>query len=140
MSTKQFTEENINENETIKEEATLDTNVTEEIATAPAEEAVEVPEASEANEKCAAEESNEEPAAEEPGKEPASKKSEKPTAKAFGTLEHLTEEQIAKKKKVAAVWDKITTGLLIALMASPVAIIGWIFFYFIAISSGWIGG
>ena len=65
------------------------------------------------------------------------KKSEKPTAQAYGTLEHLTEEQIAKRKKFAAIWDKITTGLLIALMVSPVAIIGWIFFYFIAISSGW---
>ena len=66
-------------------------------------------------------------------------KSEKPTARAYGKGEHLTEEQIAKRKKIAAVWDKITTGLLIALMASPVAIIGWIFFYFIAITQGWFG-
>jgi hypothetical protein len=81
---------------------------------------------------------SEEPKKEEPLMEEP-KKSGKPTAQAFGSLEHLTEEQIAKRKKIAAVWDKITTGLLIALMASPVAIIGWIFFYFIAITQGWFG-
>ena len=44
--------------------------------------------------------------------------------------EHLTEEELAKKKKVAAVVDKITTGLLIALMASPIAILAYIFIWF----------
>lgn len=44
--------------------------------------------------------------------------------------EHLTEEEIAKKKKIAAVVDKITTGLLIALMASPIAILVYIFVWF----------
>ena len=45
--------------------------------------------------------------------------------------EHLTEEEIAKNKKIAAVVDKITTGLLIFLMASPILILGYIFMYFI---------
>ncbi|MBO5945488.1 MAG: hypothetical protein J6Q69_02660 [Clostridia bacterium] len=44
--------------------------------------------------------------------------------------EHLTVEQIAKKKKIAAVVDKITTGILIALMASPIAILVYIFTWF----------
>ena len=44
--------------------------------------------------------------------------------------EHLTEEELLKKKKVAAVVDKITTGLLIALMASPIAILAYIFIWF----------
>ena len=43
----------------------------------------------------------------------------------------LTDEQLAKKKKWAAVWDKITTGILILLMASPVAILAYIFLWFI---------
>ena len=42
----------------------------------------------------------------------------------------LTDEQLAKKKKVAAVWDKITTGILIFLMASPFLILGYIFYWF----------
>lgn len=45
--------------------------------------------------------------------------------------EHLTEEEIAKKKKVEAVVDKITTGLLIALMASPILILVYIFSWFL---------
>ena len=44
--------------------------------------------------------------------------------------EHLTEEEIAKKKKVAAVFDKITTGILIFLMASPILILAYIFIWF----------
>ena len=36
-----------------------------------------------------------------------------------------------KKKKWRAIWDKITTGLLIALMASPVLILLYIFLWFI---------
>ena len=43
----------------------------------------------------------------------------------------LTDEQLAKKKKWAAVWDKITTGILILLMASPVAILAYILLWFI---------
>lgn len=43
----------------------------------------------------------------------------------------LTDEQIAKKKKWAAIFDKITTGILILLMASPVAILAYIFLWFI---------
>lgn len=45
----------------------------------------------------------------------------------------LTEEEIlkAKKKKRAAIWDKITTGILIFLMASPVLILGYIFLWFL---------
>ena len=43
----------------------------------------------------------------------------------------LTDEQIAKKKKWSAFWDKITTGLLIFLMATPVLILAYIFLWFI---------
>lgn len=43
----------------------------------------------------------------------------------------LTDEQLAKKKKWAAIFDKITTGILILLMASPVAILAYIFLWFI---------
>ena len=41
----------------------------------------------------------------------------------------LTEEDIqkAKKAKWAAIWDKVTTGLLILLMISPLLILGYIF-------------
>ncbi len=44
--------------------------------------------------------------------------------------EHLTEEELLRKKKIARVVDKITTGLLIALMASPIAILAYIFIWF----------
>lgn len=43
----------------------------------------------------------------------------------------LTDEELAKKKKWNAIWDKVTTGLLIALMASPLAILTYIFLWFI---------
>jgi hypothetical protein len=43
----------------------------------------------------------------------------------------LTDEQLEKKKKRAAIIDKITTGILIALMASPVLILGYIFYWFL---------
>ena len=46
----------------------------------------------------------------------------------------ITDEQLAKKKKVAAVVDKITTGILIALMISPFAILGYIFYWFLTIA------
>ena len=42
----------------------------------------------------------------------------------------LTDEQLAKKKKIAAIWDKVTTGILIFLMASPFLILGYIFYWF----------
>ncbi len=42
----------------------------------------------------------------------------------------LTDEQLAKKKKYREIWDKITTGILIALMASPLLILGYIFIWF----------
>ena len=43
----------------------------------------------------------------------------------------LTDEELAKKKKRAAVWDKITTGILLFLMASPILIFGYIFYWFL---------
>ena len=38
----------------------------------------------------------------------------------------------AKKAKRAAIFDKITTGILIALMASPILILTYIFIWFLA--------
>ena len=43
--------------------------------------------------------------------------------------EEFAAEQ-AKKKKVKETWDKVTTGLFIALLASPVAILLYIFLWF----------
>ena len=43
----------------------------------------------------------------------------------------LTDEQLAKKKKWRAIWDKVTTGILIFLMASPLLILGYIFMWFL---------
>ncbi len=43
----------------------------------------------------------------------------------------LTDEQLAKKKKRAAIWDKVTTGLLIFLMSSPILILAYILLWFI---------
>jgi len=43
----------------------------------------------------------------------------------------LTDEQLAKKKKWNEIWDKVTTGILIALMASPLLILGYIFMWFL---------
>ena len=54
-------------------------------------------------------------------------------------IEEKTEAQLlreaeaaekAKKAKIAAIWDKITTGLLILLMASPVLVLLYIFLWF----------
>ncbi len=50
--------------------------------------------------------------------------------------EGLSEAEIIElkhqaKKKRAAVFDKITTGILILLMASPVLILGYIFLWFV---------
>lgn len=41
------------------------------------------------------------------------------------------EELDAKNKKWKRIWDKITTGILIFLMASPFLILGYIFMWFI---------
>ncbi len=37
----------------------------------------------------------------------------------------------AKKKKRAEIWDKVTTGLLIAVLASPIAILVYIIIWFL---------
>jgi len=44
---------------------------------------------------------------------------------------YLTDEQIEKKRKRKAIWDKITTGILILLMASPLLILAYIFLWFV---------
>ena len=53
------------------------------------------------------------------------------------TAEQLAEEEWQaehdRKKKIQAVWDKITTGFLIFLMASPILILGWIFYWFLTV-------
>lgn len=51
------------------------------------------------------------------------------TAEQIAEEEWRTEHE--KKKKIQAVWDKITTGLLIFLMISPFLILGWIFLWFL---------
>lgn len=43
--------------------------------------------------------------------------------------QEFADEQ-AKKKRIQEIWDKITTGLFIALLASPVLILAYIFFWF----------
>ncbi len=43
----------------------------------------------------------------------------------------LTDEELDKKRKRNMIFDKITTGILILLMASPLAILGYIFFWFL---------
>lgn len=43
----------------------------------------------------------------------------------------MSDAERAKKKKRQEIWDKITTGLLIALMASPVFILAYIFIWFL---------
>lgn len=44
----------------------------------------------------------------------------------------LEDIEKAKKAKRAAIWDKVTTGILIALMASPFLILAYIFAWFLA--------
>ena len=44
----------------------------------------------------------------------------------------LTDEELEKKRKRNAVIDKITTGILILLMASPILVLGYIFLWFFA--------
>ena len=43
-------------------------------------------------------------------------------------------EEQAKKKRVKEIVDKITTGLFIALLASPLAILLYIFLWFVSVS------
>ena len=43
-------------------------------------------------------------------------------------------EEQARKKRVREIWDKITTGLFIALLASPFAILLYIFLWFVSVS------
>ena len=43
-------------------------------------------------------------------------------------------EEQAKKKRMREIWDKVTTGLFIALLASPLAILLYIFLWFINVS------
>ena len=43
----------------------------------------------------------------------------------------ISDEQRAKKKKIKEIWDKITTGILIFLMSSPILILAYIFIWFL---------
>lgn len=43
-------------------------------------------------------------------------------------------DEQAKKKRVKEIWDKVTTGLFIALLASPVLILLYIFLWFVSVS------
>lgn len=43
-------------------------------------------------------------------------------------------EEQAKKRRIREIWDKVTTGLFIALLASPLAILLYIFLWFINVS------
>ena len=45
--------------------------------------------------------------------------------------QEFAEEQ-ARKRRVKQIWDKVTTGLFIALLASPFAILLYIFLWFFA--------
>ena len=43
---------------------------------------------------------------------------------------YLTDEQLAKKKKWKAFFDKITTGLLIFVLSSPILVLAYIILWF----------
>ena len=43
-------------------------------------------------------------------------------------------DEQAKKKRIREIWDKVTTGLFIALLASPVIILLYIFLWFVSVS------
>ena len=43
----------------------------------------------------------------------------------------ISEEELAKKKRRKEIWDKITPGILIFLMASPILILAYIIFAFL---------
>ena len=47
--------------------------------------------------------------------------------------QEFAEEQ-AKKKRIKEIWDKITTGLFIFILSSPVLILLDIFLWFISVS------
>ena len=47
--------------------------------------------------------------------------------------QEFAEEQ-ARKKRVKEIWDKVTTGLFIALLASPIVILLYIFLWFVSVS------
>ena len=46
-------------------------------------------------------------------------------------IQMLEEKKRKKKAKLAAIWDKFTTGLLIFLMGSPILILLYIFLWFV---------
>ena len=50
------------------------------------------------------------------------------------TLDQDFIDEQAKKKKRLEIWDKVTTGLFIALLASPVIILLYIFLWFVSVS------
>lgn len=50
------------------------------------------------------------------------------------TLDQAFIDEQAKKKKRLEIWDKVTTGLFIALLASPVIILLYIFLWFVSVS------
>lgn len=43
-------------------------------------------------------------------------------------------EEQAKKRRVREIWDKVTTGLFIVLLASPIIILFYIFLWFVSVS------
>ena len=43
-------------------------------------------------------------------------------------------EEQARKRRIREIWDKVTTGLFIALLASPVIILLYIFLWFVSVS------
>ena len=43
-------------------------------------------------------------------------------------------DEQAKKRRVREIWDKVTTGLFIALLASPIVILLYIFLWFLNVS------
>ena len=47
--------------------------------------------------------------------------------------QEFADEQ-AKKKRVKEIWDKVTTGLFIALLASPFVTLLYIFLWFVSVS------
>ena len=47
--------------------------------------------------------------------------------------QEFAEEQ-ARKKRTKEIWDKVTTGLFIALLASPFVILLYIFLWFVSVS------
>lgn len=47
-------------------------------------------------------------------------------------LREAEAEEKARKAKIAAIWDKVTTGLLIFLMTSPFLILIYIFAWFMS--------